>query len=188
MVQRVCAALITMKQFSKVFVAVDVPLATPPTLTPPLLSHSGPLYWDMSPLRSTHSTRTFLLLSHPDVNSWLLTFGFQLHNVIPGYPKPDMDAMEPSYELVHTQMKTQEWDNSKVICAHTATHPQARQTLWEWLLQSFSGKHGSVTEADVVQPQCLPEAVQEICSNHWQATVDPAVTEHRPPQALLSFL
>lgn len=59
--------------------------------------------------------RTCLLLSHPDVNSWLLTFGFQLHNVIPGYPKPDMDAMEPSYELIHTQMKTQEWDNSKVI-------------------------------------------------------------------------
>ncbi|XP_010157039.1 PREDICTED: teneurin-4-like, partial [Eurypyga helias] len=49
------------------------------------------------------------------VNSWLLTFGFQLHNVIPGYPKPDMDAMEPSYELIHTQMKTQEWDNSKSI-------------------------------------------------------------------------
>lgn len=52
---------------------------------------------------------------HPDVNSWLLTFGFQLHNVIPGYPKPDTDAMEPSYELLHTQMKTQEWDNSKVM-------------------------------------------------------------------------
>lgn len=59
----------------------------------------------------------FLLLSQPDVNSWLLTFGFQLHNVIPGYPKPDTDAMEPSYELSHTQMKTQEWDNSKVIPA-----------------------------------------------------------------------
>uniref|UniRef100_A0A8C8VIB4 Teneurin-4 n=1 Tax=Pelusios castaneus TaxID=367368 RepID=A0A8C8VIB4_9SAUR len=50
-----------------------------------------------------------------DVNSWLLTFGFQLHNVIPGYPKPDTDATEPSYELIHTQMKTQEWDNSKSI-------------------------------------------------------------------------
>ncbi|XP_053161888.1 teneurin-4 isoform X1 [Hemicordylus capensis] len=50
-----------------------------------------------------------------DVNSWLLTFGFQLHNVIPGYPKPDMDAVEPSYELIHTQLKTQEWDNSKSI-------------------------------------------------------------------------
>uniref|UniRef100_A0A8D0F0H6 Teneurin-4 n=1 Tax=Strix occidentalis caurina TaxID=311401 RepID=A0A8D0F0H6_STROC len=60
-----------------------------------------------------------------DVNSWLLTFGFQLHNVIPGYPKPDMDAMEPSYELIHTQMKTQEWDNSKVIHAtpYCISHP-----------------------------------------------------------------
>ncbi|KAL8191222.1 UNVERIFIED_CONTAM: Teneurin-4 [Gekko kuhli] len=50
-----------------------------------------------------------------DVNSWLLTFGFQLHNVIPGYPKPDVEAVEPSYELTHTQLKTQEWDNSKSI-------------------------------------------------------------------------
>ncbi|XP_048349965.1 teneurin-4 [Sphaerodactylus townsendi] len=50
-----------------------------------------------------------------DVNSWLLTFGFQLHNVIPGYPKPDMETVEPSYELTHTQLKTQEWDNSKSI-------------------------------------------------------------------------
>lgn len=73
---------------------------------------------------SADSTGMFLLLlSLPDVNSWLLTFGFQLHNVIPGYPKPDMDAVEPSYELLHTQMKTQEWDNSKVI--HTrGSHPR----------------------------------------------------------------
>lgn len=70
----------------------------------------------------TYSMGMFLLLSHPDVNSWLLTFGFQLHNVIPGYPKPDMDAMEPSYELMHTQMKTQEWDNSKVTPTHGSLH------------------------------------------------------------------
>lgn len=68
-------------------------------------------------------TRHISASLHPDVNSWLLTFGFQLHNVIPGYPKPDTDAMEPSYELVHTQMKTQEWDNSKVMPHMTATPP-----------------------------------------------------------------
>lgn len=68
-------------------------------------------------------TRHISASLHPDVNSWLLTFGFQLHNVIPGYPKPDTDAMEPSYELVHTQMKTQEWDNSKVTPHVTATPP-----------------------------------------------------------------
>ncbi len=44
-----------------------------------------------------------------------MTFGFQLYNVIPGYHKPAMDTMEPSYELIHTQMKTQEWDSTKVI-------------------------------------------------------------------------
>uniref|UniRef100_A0A4W3JYH6 Teneurin transmembrane protein 4 n=1 Tax=Callorhinchus milii TaxID=7868 RepID=A0A4W3JYH6_CALMI len=51
-----------------------------------------------------------------DVNSWLLTFGFQLHNVIPGYPKPEIISMEPSYELENTQMKTQQWDRSGAGC------------------------------------------------------------------------
>ncbi|XP_071773638.1 teneurin-4 isoform X5 [Centroberyx gerrardi] len=50
-----------------------------------------------------------------DVNSWLVTFGFQLYNVIPGYRKPNTDAMEPSYELVRTQIKTQEWDSTKSV-------------------------------------------------------------------------
>ncbi|XP_042198552.1 teneurin-3 isoform X3 [Callorhinchus milii] len=42
-----------------------------------------------------------------DVNTWLLTFGFQLHNVIPGFPIPRQGVSEPSYELV----KSQEWDD-----------------------------------------------------------------------------
>ena len=50
-----------------------------------------------------------------DVNSWLVTFGFQLYNVIPGYRKPSTETMEPSYELVRTQIKTQEWDSTKVV-------------------------------------------------------------------------
>lgn len=54
-------------------------------------------------------------LSPLDVNSWLVTFGFQLYNVIPGYHKPNTESMEPSYELVRTQIKTQEWDSTKVI-------------------------------------------------------------------------
>lgn len=53
-------------------------------------------------------------LSAADVNSWLVTFGFQLYNVIPGYRKPSTESMEPSYELVRTQIKTQEWDSTKV--------------------------------------------------------------------------
>uniref|UniRef100_H2UCY9 Teneurin-4 n=1 Tax=Takifugu rubripes TaxID=31033 RepID=H2UCY9_TAKRU len=50
-----------------------------------------------------------------DVNSWLVTFGFQLYNVIPGYQKPNTESMEPSYELVRTQIKTQEWDSTKSL-------------------------------------------------------------------------
>ncbi|PNI56967.1 TENM4 isoform 4 [Pan troglodytes] len=69
------------------------------------------MFKNNNPISNSQDIKCFMT----DVNSWLLTFGFQLHNVIPGYPKPDMDAMEPSYELIHTQMKTQEWDNSKSI-------------------------------------------------------------------------
>lgn len=57
----------------------------------------------------------FFNLSSTDVNSWLVTFGFQLYNVIPGYRKPSTESMEPSYELVRTQIKTQEWDSTKVV-------------------------------------------------------------------------
>ncbi|EDM18503.1 rCG40338 [Rattus norvegicus] len=77
------------------------------------------MFKNNNPISNSQDIKCFMT----DVNSWLLTFGFQLHNVIPGYPKPDTDAMEPSYELVSTQMKTQEWDNSKVTL-HEAATPQ----------------------------------------------------------------
>lgn len=49
-------------------------------------------------------------LLFPDVNSWLVTFGFHLHNAIPGFPVPKFDLTEPSYELV----KSQQWDDIPV--------------------------------------------------------------------------
>lgn len=113
----------TMNPIARVLIPVDPPTAACHVLTPAAAQLQATLL-DLSHLRSTaYPMGIFLLLSHPDVNSWLLTFGFQLHNVIPGYPKPDTDAMEPSYELMHTQMKTQEWDNSKVIRAHFRSEP-----------------------------------------------------------------
>lgn len=45
-----------------------------------------------------------------DVNSWLVTFGFHLHNAIPGFPVPKFDLTQPSYELV----KSQQWDDVPV--------------------------------------------------------------------------
>ncbi|XP_064191130.1 teneurin-3 isoform X3 [Anguilla rostrata] len=42
-----------------------------------------------------------------DVNTWLVTFGFHLHNAIPGFPIPKFDLTEPSLEL----QKSQLWDD-----------------------------------------------------------------------------
>ncbi|XP_072361715.1 teneurin-1 isoform X3 [Scyliorhinus torazame] len=50
-----------------------------------------------------------------DIGSWLQLFGFQLHNVVPGFPKPKMNVMEATYELLKTQSRTQNWDPSKVV-------------------------------------------------------------------------
>ncbi|XP_041112039.1 teneurin-1-like isoform X2 [Polyodon spathula] len=50
-----------------------------------------------------------------DIGSWLHLFGFQLHNVVPGFPKPDVQSMEQTYELMQMQTKTQDWDPSKVV-------------------------------------------------------------------------
>lgn len=48
--------------------------------------------------------------SRTDVNSWLVTFGFHLHNTIPGFPVPKFDLSVPSYEL----RKSQRWDDLPV--------------------------------------------------------------------------
>ncbi|XP_004646133.1 teneurin-1 isoform X3 [Octodon degus] len=50
-----------------------------------------------------------------DIGSWLELFGFQLHNVLPGFPKPELENLELTYELLQIQTKTQEWDPGKVI-------------------------------------------------------------------------
>uniref|UniRef100_A0AAR2K6H4 Teneurin transmembrane protein 3 n=1 Tax=Pygocentrus nattereri TaxID=42514 RepID=A0AAR2K6H4_PYGNA len=45
-----------------------------------------------------------------DVNSWLVTFGFHLHNSIPGFPVPKFGMTQASYELT----KTDVWDDLPV--------------------------------------------------------------------------
>ncbi|MEQ2310603.1 Teneurin-4 [Ameca splendens] len=69
------------------------------------------MFRNNNPLSNNEETKCFMT----DVNSWLVTFGFQLYNVIPGYRKPSTESMEPSYELVRTQIKTQEWDSTKSL-------------------------------------------------------------------------
>lgn len=43
------------------------------------------------------------LLSAVDVKSWLVMFGFQLSNIIPGFPRHTLYFVEPPYELQATQ-------------------------------------------------------------------------------------
>ncbi|XP_005995616.1 teneurin-1 [Latimeria chalumnae] len=50
-----------------------------------------------------------------DIGSWLHLFGFQLYNVVPGFPKPDIQILEPTYELTKIQTKGQDWDAGKTI-------------------------------------------------------------------------
>ncbi|XP_066213133.1 teneurin-1 isoform X1 [Saccopteryx leptura] len=50
-----------------------------------------------------------------DIGSWLELFGFQLHNVLPGFTKPELENLELTYELLQLQTKTQEWDPGKTI-------------------------------------------------------------------------
>uniref|UniRef100_A0A3B4YN06 Teneurin-4 n=1 Tax=Seriola lalandi dorsalis TaxID=1841481 RepID=A0A3B4YN06_SERLL len=69
------------------------------------------MFKNNNPLSNNEEIKCYMT----DVNSWLVTFGFQLYNVIPGYRKPSTETMEPSYELVSTQIKTQEWDSTKSL-------------------------------------------------------------------------
>lgn len=76
------------------------------------LLHSIHIIFQLSP-----SVCFFLLLCLCvciDIGSWLQLFGFQLHNVVPGFPKPEVSRLEQTYELMKTQTKTQNWDSSKV--------------------------------------------------------------------------
>uniref|UniRef100_A0A8D0DGZ8 Teneurin transmembrane protein 1 n=1 Tax=Sander lucioperca TaxID=283035 RepID=A0A8D0DGZ8_SANLU len=65
----------------------------------------------------SHASDQLVFLTQVAV--WLQLFGFQLHNVVPGFPKPEVGRMEQTYELMKTQTKTQDWDSSKVSLPHS---------------------------------------------------------------------
>lgn len=49
-----------------------------------------------------------------DVSSWLQLFGFQLHNVVPGFPTLPVEKTQHTYEMMNTQARTHSWEPSKV--------------------------------------------------------------------------
>uniref|UniRef100_A0A8C7FJ19 Teneurin transmembrane protein 3 n=1 Tax=Oncorhynchus kisutch TaxID=8019 RepID=A0A8C7FJ19_ONCKI len=61
------------------------------------------MFRNNNPISKVHEVREYVA----DVNSWLVTFGFHLHNTIPGFPVPKFDLTQPSYELKKSQL----WDD-----------------------------------------------------------------------------
>ncbi|CAF93826.1 unnamed protein product, partial [Tetraodon nigroviridis] len=59
-----------------------------------------------NPISKVHQIKDYVT----DVNIWLVTFGFHLHNAIPGFPVPKSDLTEPSLEM----RKSQLWDDLPV--------------------------------------------------------------------------
>uniref|UniRef100_A0A3B5M046 Uncharacterized protein n=1 Tax=Xiphophorus couchianus TaxID=32473 RepID=A0A3B5M046_9TELE len=56
-----------------------------------------------NPVSKIHQVKEYVT----DVNIWLVTFGFHLHNAIPGFPIPKFDLTEPSLEMKKSQL----WDD-----------------------------------------------------------------------------
>ncbi|KAM6941261.1 teneurin-3 [Lycodopsis pacificus] len=56
-----------------------------------------------NPISKIHQVKEYVT----DVNIWLVTFGFHLHNAIPGFPIPKFDLTQPSLEM----KKSQVWDD-----------------------------------------------------------------------------
>lgn len=48
-------------------------------------------------------SEVFIFPSTVDVKSWLVMFGFQLSNIIPGFPRAKMYFVPPPYELSESQ-------------------------------------------------------------------------------------
>ncbi|KAL2089213.1 hypothetical protein ACEWY4_016112 [Coilia grayii] len=61
------------------------------------------MFRNNDPVSHGHNLRDYIT----DVNTWLVTFGFHLHNTVPGFPAPKFDINNPSYELI----KSQFWDD-----------------------------------------------------------------------------
>uniref|UniRef100_A0A672I773 Teneurin transmembrane protein 3 n=1 Tax=Salarias fasciatus TaxID=181472 RepID=A0A672I773_SALFA len=56
-----------------------------------------------NPISKIHQVKEYVT----DVNIWLVTFGFHLHNAIPGFPIPKFDLTQASLEMKKSQL----WDD-----------------------------------------------------------------------------
>uniref|UniRef100_A0A667WKH4 Teneurin transmembrane protein 3 n=1 Tax=Myripristis murdjan TaxID=586833 RepID=A0A667WKH4_9TELE len=61
------------------------------------------MFRNNNPVSKIHQVKEYVT----DVNIWLVTFGFHLHNAIPGFPIPKFDLTQPSLEMKKSQL----WDD-----------------------------------------------------------------------------
>uniref|UniRef100_A0A4W5NVC2 Teneurin-3 n=1 Tax=Hucho hucho TaxID=62062 RepID=A0A4W5NVC2_9TELE len=61
------------------------------------------MFRNNNPVSKVHEVKEYVT----DVNIWLVTFGFHLHNAIPGFPIPKFDLTQPSLEMKKSQL----WDD-----------------------------------------------------------------------------
>ncbi|KAM6972681.1 teneurin-3 [Aplochiton taeniatus] len=61
------------------------------------------MFRNNNPVSKVHQVKEYVT----DVNIWLVTFGFHLHNAIPGFPIPKFDLTQPSLEMKKSQL----WDD-----------------------------------------------------------------------------
>uniref|UniRef100_A0A8C6X229 Teneurin-2 n=1 Tax=Naja naja TaxID=35670 RepID=A0A8C6X229_NAJNA len=91
-----------------------------------------------------------------DVKSWLVMFGFQLSNIIPGFPRAKMYFVPPSYELSESQ-----------ACEHGQLITGVQQTT-ERHNQGFMALEGQVISKKL-------HASRREKAGHWFATTTPII-------------
>uniref|UniRef100_A0A8C4M685 Teneurin-2 n=1 Tax=Equus asinus asinus TaxID=83772 RepID=A0A8C4M685_EQUAS len=62
-----------------------------------------PAPFNLYMFKSNNPLKIFIFVSTIDVKSWLVMFGFQLSNIIPGFPRAKMYFVPPPYELSESQ-------------------------------------------------------------------------------------
>ncbi|XP_038628395.1 teneurin-2 isoform X2 [Tachyglossus aculeatus] len=91
-----------------------------------------------------------------DVKSWLVMFGFQLSNIIPGFPRAKMYFVPPPYELSESQAS----ENGQLITGVQQTTERHNQAFMALEGQVISKRlHASVREK----------------AGHWFATTTPII-------------
>ncbi|KAL2779394.1 teneurin-2 isoform 2 [Daubentonia madagascariensis] len=91
-----------------------------------------------------------------DVKSWLVMFGFQLSNIIPGFPRAKMYFVPPPYELAESQAS----ENGQLITGVQQTTERHNQAFMALEGQVISKKlHANIREK----------------AGHWFATTTPII-------------